>query len=210
MAARLQLVGDGGQRPVLLRRADGGQLIGGFTGRLPHFLQTHLFPFGSCGAARWRRPPYLDVSLPLRGSGWRLTAAPCRRGGWPRRHSRNPAPVRCCPNGRRAACPAPDDCNGRCRAPARPLGIENAHHVATHEIALHRHYALGQQAGALLLHGSHGALIHLHFAVGRACQDPALAPFQRRSQRREQGADALALGETVRPLPASGRWRSPR
>ena len=39
--ACFQFIGDGRQRPVLLCRADGGQLIGGFTGRLPHFLQTH-------------------------------------------------------------------------------------------------------------------------------------------------------------------------
>ncbi len=82
-----------------------------------------------------------------------------------------------------------------------PLGIENAHYVAAHEIPLHRHYALGQQAGALLLHGGHGPLIHLHFAMrGWPCQDPALAPFQRRSQRREQGADALAPGKTPHHL----------
>ncbi|MNH09756.1 hypothetical protein D3C79_692170 [compost metagenome] len=41
LATRLQFIGDGGQRPVLLRRADGGKLIGGFARRLPHFLQTH-------------------------------------------------------------------------------------------------------------------------------------------------------------------------
>ncbi len=40
-ASRLQFVGDGSQRPILLCRADGGQLIGGLTGRLPHFFQTH-------------------------------------------------------------------------------------------------------------------------------------------------------------------------
>ena len=41
----------------------------------------------------------------------------------------------------------------------------------------------------------------MYFAVrGWACQDPALAPFQRGRQRREQGANPLALGETTNHL----------
>ena len=79
-----------------------------------------------------------------------------------------------------------------------PLGAQDPHHVATDEVSLDRDYALGQQAGALLLHGGHGPLIHLDFAVrGRPCQDPALAPFQRRGQCREQGAHPLASGKAT-------------
>ncbi|MNX48816.1 hypothetical protein D3C86_794090 [compost metagenome] len=79
-----------------------------------------------------------------------------------------------------------------------PLRAQDPHHVATDEVSLDRDYALGQQAGALLLHGGHGPLIHLDFPMGgRPCQDPALAPFQRRGQRREQGPHPLAGGEAT-------------
>ena len=78
------------------------------------------------------------------------------------------------------------------------FGIENAHHVAPDEVALHGDYALGQQAGAFVLHGGNSALIDLDFTVrGRAGQNPALASFQRGSERREQGTDTLTSGETT-------------